>query len=136
ATPAPVGCWQGDRWGRMANVMDRVGDRVGRKMTGMGARLERKFDRLGGARSDFADPFNSVVGDPLRLWHRLVLSGIAIFIVGMVGGLVNDQAAGESAFVALMATGWATGAAMVAWFFVAPALRHESPWLTRLAVGG
>jgi hypothetical protein len=54
----------------------------------------------------------------------------------MVGGLVADHEKGPSAFVALMATGWATGMAMVAWYFIAPALRNESAWLTRLAIGG
>jgi hypothetical protein len=129
--PGAENSWQCDRWGRMAGMMDRFAARAEKK--------RRPFDFMRGKRAqpnDFIDPLRSTMGDPLRAWHRLVLSAIAVFITAMVGGLTSEGHGGESAFIALMATGWATGMAMVAWYYVAPALRNESPWLTRLAVGG
>jgi hypothetical protein len=135
--PAPdqaAGSWQCDRWGAMAGVMDRFAARAEKRRVKW-ERRRAKWEKP----NDYVDPFRSVVGDPLRAWHRLVLSAIATFIVAMVAGLTCDHHgvnSGEAAFVAFMSTAWATGMAMVAWYYVAPALRNESPWLTRLAVGG
>ena len=139
--------WQCDRWGRMAGVMDNVGDRWQRKIDRVRAKMDRKRARweakFGGpynpqtAQAQYAGPFSSTGGDPLRPWHRIVLASIAVFIVGLIGGvLAEHRQAPSDALIALVSTAGATALALFAWRFIAPALEGESPWMSRLAIGG
>ena len=138
--------WQCDRWGRMAGAMDHVGQRMQWKMDRIQEKMMRKRNRIRAkfgfppeplpGRLDYASPFASTSGDPLRPWHRLVLASIAVFIVGMIGGLVSQRHMGDSVVLAFVSTASATFTALLAWYFIGPALQNESPWLSRVAIGG
>ena len=146
---APPPSWQCDRWQGVAGALDQVGDRLARKRQWMEAKWERKRQRIarkwgyaspgsgGRASADFSDPFGHAAGDPLRLWHRIVLAAISICIVGLVAAMVGgSHKAPQMGLFVLVSTVAATVAAMLSWHLVGPALQGESPWLTRLAVGG
>jgi hypothetical protein len=116
--------------------MDRVRAKIDRKR----ARWEAKYGtpyNPQAVRAQYADPFASLAGDPLRTWHRIVLASIAVFIVGLIGGVVGEHRnAPIDAILVLLSTGGATALALLAWHLIAPALEGESPWMSRLAIGG
>jgi hypothetical protein len=122
--PTPRG---NDGWGRMAGLMDRMGGRIAR----VGERISAELPAQPG------NPLDPGARDPLKLRHRVILAGAAALLVALLAGIHGaGQGTPELGVFAFLTVTTGAAAIMLAWRFLAPALRQESPWIRRLVVGG
>ena len=110
---------------RFNKVMDRANDRWQRRWGpnfAQAAGAARRGPQLG--------------QDPLRAWPRVILASMIVVLTSIAVGIATDHQPGVLGIFALFATAWGVVFTSIAARKIAPAMTHEGPWVTRLAVGG
>ena len=135
-TPAPFVAYPRVDFGTRFDRMQRhIKDRCDRAEKRARNRWDRASRRWGGAPIP-GDPFQRPSLDPLRLGPRIVLGSVVAVMAAITASVLNERNGPETLFYVAVSIGAATAALILGWRLIAPSLRHESPWLTRLVLGG
>lgn len=122
-----------DRFDRMNR---RMRDRCERAEQRVRAGWDRASQRWrGGEAAPAGDPFQRSTLDPMPLRARIML-GVLIALMASVGAAAIDDRGPAAMFFVFWSIAGATTALLLSWRLLAPALRHESPWLMRIVLGG
>lgn len=131
ATPRPRFRFE-DRFERMQR---RVQERFGRAEERAWRKWGGARQRWGGAPPLAGDLFQRPTLDPMSLAQRITLGSMVAAIAAIAAAVLDDNGP-PALFFVLFAVVGATAALVLCWRFLAPSLRHESPWLMRLVLGG
>ena len=120
AAERPMNC---DRWGnRIDEALNHAGRRIQDRLQERFGTAVKRGPQLG--------------QDPLRAWPRIVLASMIVVLTSIAVGIATDRQPGALGIFALFATAWGVVFTSIAARKIAPAMTHEGPWVTRLAVGG
>ncbi|HEY2588900.1 MAG TPA: serine/threonine-protein kinase [Tepidisphaeraceae bacterium] len=120
---------------RMKDRCDRVQRRANMRLAKMGVPGVPRAPWLGDDSPVAGDLFQQPSLDPMPLGARIVL-GVLVALMASVGAAVVDDRGPAPLFFVFWSIAGATTALSLSWRLLAPGLRHESPWLMRIVLGG
>jgi hypothetical protein len=121
---------------RMDRMQRRVKGRCDWEWRRARARWDRASERLGVSEPlPAGDLFQRAALDPMPLGGRIVL-GVLVAIMASIASAVIDDRGPAPLFFVFWSVAGATAALLLSWRLLAPGLRHESPWLMRIVLGG
>jgi hypothetical protein len=131
------------RMARAGERLDRAGERFAERMDQFGQRIGKRAQGWGGGAGPATAPSfgNTASGNPgadrsMSKPVRIFLSVLAAFTAAMIVMInVNGRHASELAMFVFLNIVGATVGAGLSWRFIEPAVRAESKWFRRIAIG-
>jgi hypothetical protein len=125
---------------RFEERFDRINRRVRDECVRAEQRARAGWDRAsqqwrGGEPVPAGDLFQRPTLDPMPRGARIIL-GVLIALMAAVGAAAADERGPVAVFFVFWSIAGATTALLLSWRLLAPGLRHESPWLMRIVLGG
>jgi hypothetical protein len=128
---------------RFEDRFDRIQRRVRGRCDWAEHRARAKWGRAnerwrgvgGGGAPGAGDLFQRATLDPMSPGARIVLGALVALLASIAGAVLAEDGPPSMFFVLFSISGAAAGM-LLSWRLLAPGLRHESPWMMRIVLGG